>query len=123
MERLSDTQSRAEIDALVNGTAPVRLLVNAATGTVEAAAPINARALTPVGPGCTQSSACMRTNSGVPYGLTGTGTKTGSWKKIIRVSAGDRRTSFWASNGMAYEYRAGSDVVMNVTVTITKVQR
>ncbi|WFR66293.1 hypothetical protein P9139_15515 [Curtobacterium flaccumfaciens] len=123
LEQLSEVQTRAEIDALVDSTVPVRLLVDAATGRVEAAVPISARALTPVGPGCTSTSVCMKTNSGVPYGLTGSGTKTGSWKKIIRISSGDRRTSFWASNGMAYEYRANSDVVMNVTVTVTKVQR
>jgi len=123
LERLSETQSRAEIDALVDSTVPVSLLVDAETGTVQAAAPISTRALTPIGPGCTADSVCMRTNTGVPYGLSGSGTKTGSWKKVLRISSGDRTTSFWASNGMAYEYRARSNIVMNVTVTITKVQR
>ncbi|GGK87603.1 hypothetical protein JOE58_001049 [Curtobacterium luteum] len=131
LRALSTTQSRAEIDALVSGTDPVSLYVDAATGEVLAAAPapdstvtgVHTRALTPIGPGCTSTSVCMRSISGTPYGLTGTGTRTGTWKKIISYSSGDRETSFWASNGMAYTYRAYSNVTLNVTVTITKVQR
>lgn len=66
LERLGQTQRRAEIDALVDGTEPVRLLVDATTGRVEAAARVDARALSPVGPGCTTTSVCMRTISEVP---------------------------------------------------------
>ncbi len=123
LKSLIGTQSRTQIEALVDGEAPISLYVDAASGKILAARSVAARALNPIGPGCTPTSVCMRSITGTPYGLSGTGTRTGSWKKIIRYSSGDRTTSFWASNGKAYTYRANSTVNMNVTVTMTKVQR
>jgi len=123
LRALSNAQSREAIDALLGGDDPVSLYVDARTGEVLAAEAVADRALNPIGPGCTSTSVCMRSITGTPYGLAGSGTRTGSWKKIISYSTGDRRTSFWASNGMAYTYRANATVTLNVTVTMTKVQR
>ncbi|MFJ4074420.1 hypothetical protein [Curtobacterium sp. NPDC089991] len=120
---LRGTQSHAEIDAVMQGAAPVEALADPDTGDILAAMSVRSRALTPVGPGCTSTSACMLRSSGGPYGLTGTGTKTGTWRGVTGVKSGSRRTSFWASNGMAYEYRAGASVTWTKAVTVTKVSR
>lgn len=135
LRTLQGHQSAAEIDALMTDDVPVEALVDPSTGTVLAVRRVPARgtalkerkvqvrALTPVGPGCTSTSACMRRSTGGPYGLTGTGTKKGTWKNVTGVSSGNRRTTFWASNGMAYEYRADTSVNWSGQVTVTKVSR
>ena len=101
----------------------VQALVDPNDGSVLAAFRSSTRALTPVGPGCTTTSACMTSSTGVPYGLTGSGTKTGTWKNIVRVAAGDRRTSYSASNGAAYNYSAGVTISWSRPVTVVKVSR
>lgn len=120
---LAQTQSQSEAERILDGGGNVQALVDPNDGSVLAAFRSSTRALTPVGPGCTTTSACMTSSTGVPYGLTGSGTKTGTWKNIVRVAAGDRRTSYSASNGAAYNYSAGVTISWSRPVTVVKVSR
>lgn len=120
---LEGTQSPAELDRIMTGGGAVQALVDNESGEVVAAFRATTRTLTPIGPGCTTTSACMTTSTGLPYGLAGSGTRTGTWKKIVRVAAGDRRTSYSASNGAAYNYSAGVSIAWKNPVTVVKVSR
>ncbi|SBN63673.1 hypothetical protein GA0004736_2611 [Curtobacterium sp. 9128] len=120
---LQETQSTADAERILASGGNVQALVDPDTGEVLAAFRSSARALTPVTPGCTTTSACMTSSSGVPYGYTGSGTRTGSWKNIVRVGAGDRRTSYAASNGAAYNYSAGVTISWARPVTVVKISR
>ncbi|WP_139200643.1 hypothetical protein [Curtobacterium sp. MMLR14_010] len=123
LSALRETQSPAEAAAILEGGGNVQALVDPDTGAALAAFRSSARALVSVGPGCTTTSACMRSSTGIPYGYTGTGTKSGTWKNIIRVGAGDRRTSYAASNGAAYNYNAGVNIEWARPVTVVKISR
>ncbi|WP_146236655.1 hypothetical protein [Curtobacterium sp. MCBD17_030] len=120
---LEGTRSPAELNRILTGGGAVQALVDNESGDVVAAFRATTRTLTPVSPGCTTTSACMTTSAGLPYGLAGSGTRTGSWKKIVRVAAGDRRTSYAASNGAAYNYSAGVSIAWKNPVTVVKVSR
>ncbi|TCK61223.1 hypothetical protein [Curtobacterium sp. PhB136] len=120
---LRGTQSPEAFEKIVDRGGNVQALVDPDSGEVLAAYTASTRALTPVTPGCTTTSACMTSSTGVPYGYTGTGTRTGTWKNIVRVAAGDRRTSYSASNGAAYNYSAGVAVSWSKPVTVVKISR
>lgn len=123
LSALRGTQSPAEAEAILEGGGNVQALVDPETGAVLAAFRSSTRALTPVTPGCTPTSACMKTSTGIPYAYTGTGTRTGTWKNIISVGAGDRRTSYTASNGAAYNYNKGVTIRWGSPVTVVKISR
>jgi Ni/Co efflux regulator RcnB len=123
LAQLAETQSAADAERIMNGGGDVQALVDPDTGQVLAAFRSTSRSLVSVGPGCTTSSACMNSSTGVPYGYTGSGTKTGTWKNSVRVSAGDRRTSYAASNGAAYNYSAGVTISWSRAVTVVKISR
>jgi hypothetical protein len=117
---LDGQQSVQDIDRIVESGLPATVLVDADTGETVAAI-AKARALSLVGPGCSASSLCMSTGS-IPYGFTGTGARTGSWKSIRTVKAGDRRSAFnW--NGLQNTYAKGVTVNLTKPVTVTKIQR
>ncbi|MCJ1713807.1 hypothetical protein MT346_06430 [Curtobacterium sp. VKM Ac-2922] len=120
---LATTQSPAEAERILTGGGSVEALVDPDTGRVLAAFRSTERALASVGPGCTTASACMNSSTGTPYGYTGSGTKTGTWRNIVRVSAGDRRTSYSASNGAGYNYNPGVSVSWSKPVTVVKIAR
>ena len=107
LHSLEGTQSAAAIDQLMAGGGNVQALVDPDTGETLAAFRMSERALTPVAPGCSTTSACMVSSTNVPYGYSGSGTRTSKWLNIVRVSAGDRRTGYAASNGAAYNYNPG----------------
>lgn len=120
---LAGEQSASEAERVLQAGGDVQALVDPDTGQTLAAFRSSSRALVSVGPGCTTASACMNSSTGTPYGYTGSGTKTGTWKSIVRVSAGDRRTSYSASNGAEYNYNAGVTVSWTKPVTVVKIAR
>ncbi|MEN2741620.1 hypothetical protein ABCS02_27870 [Microbacterium sp. X-17] len=91
LEKLVGTQSEEEIEAIENLPGPVQLLVDSETGETLAAIPEQitlSRALTLVGPGCSTTSMCLKNS--VPNGYQGTGSLSGSWKRVPQVATGDR---------------------------------
>ncbi|MFS0730700.1 hypothetical protein ABC270_11545 [Curtobacterium sp. 1P10AnD] len=82
LEALSSTQSRTEIEALVDGDAPVSLSVDADTdtdtGKVLAARILPARAFVPVLPDCAQTVVCAGTDAATSFLLGSVSTRTRS---------------------------------------------
>lgn len=101
LEALQGHQSAAEIEALESSGRPVTVLLDEHGRHVAAietpGSPFGARAISPVGPGCSVSSACV-TAGGVPYGYKGTGTRAVSHPSTTRVFAGDHSTGFWVGD-------------------------
>jgi len=130
LKSLVGTQTPAEIEQIQRQGAlgkSVQLLY-AEDGTVTAAyiatsPKASVRAVSPVGPGCTRTSACVRTKQGVPYGFTGKGTLSTKIPNAISGYAGydGLSTNFWNGN-TAYVARPG--VTVNLpSVTMTKINR
>lgn len=78
LEALSSTQSRTEIEALVDGDAPVSLSVDTDTGKVLAARILPARAFVPVLPDCAQTVVCAGTDAATSFLLGSVSTRTRS---------------------------------------------
>lgn len=120
LNELRNVQTRSDIGRIVRNGGPSQLLVDSRSGEVLAAIALPLRALSSVGPGCSGISLCMC--GGSPYGYTGSGSLSSSWKSIASVSAGDRQSAFvW--NGAQRTYGAYATAHLTSPVTITKIQR
>lgn len=130
LKSLVGTQTPAEIEQIQRQGAlgkNVQVLY-AEDGTITAAyvaasPKVSVRAVSPVGPGCTKTSACVRTKQGVPYGFTGKGVLSTKIPNAISGYAGydGLSTNFWSGN-TAYVARPG--VTVNLpSFTMTKINR
>ena len=128
LEKLVGTQSPNEIHAIATSGGKVQVLVDSSTGKVIAALkpatnPFTGMALSPVGPGCTLTSLCMKTTSNLPYGYTGTGSLSGTWSPIHSVTGGDHAARFTQSSGLRIAYAAGVTATYTTSVTIVLIER
>lgn len=126
LEAIAGTQTPQEIDAIASSGEAVQILVDSATGEVLAALEpeqvMSPFALSPVGPGCTTTSLCMRTTSNVPYGYTGSGSLNGTWGSINKVTPGNVSGAFtW--NGLRNAFAANVTANLTSPVTVTKIER
>lgn len=126
LEAIASTQSPEQIAAIASSGGHVEILVDSGTGrilaAVKPATAVTPFVLSPIGPGCTTTSLCMTTTTNIPYGCSGSGSLTGTWSSIIRVTPGNVSGSFdW--NGLRNSFAAG--VVVNLTspVTVTRIAR
>ncbi|KTR03813.1 hypothetical protein [Curtobacterium luteum] len=78
LEALSNEQGRTEIGALIEGDAPVSLLVDAVTGKVLAANILPVQAFVPVLPDCARTVVCTRTDETMSSLPGAASTRTGS---------------------------------------------
>ncbi|WIB15826.1 hypothetical protein DEJ34_01480 [Curtobacterium sp. MCPF17_050] len=124
LEQVGATQSEGDI-AAVRQQGGATLLTDPDTGQVVAAVSQRSalgRALNPIGPGCSTTSLCMRSSSHVPYGYSGTGSRSGTWKSISDNRAGDRRSRFeWRGGAMTLS--AGEVNYFGRPVTMTRISR
>jgi len=101
LQALVGKQSASSIAEIRSSGAPAELIYDVATRTFIAAKELptmSTQALTPVGPGCSTTSACMYVNGTTPNGYTGTGTLSGNWPNVNHVLSGNRVTHFFYSN-------------------------
>ena len=124
LEQVGAAQTDDDI-AAVRQQEGATLLTDPDTGHVVAAVSGRSalgRTVNPIGPGCSTSSLCMRTSSNVPYGYSGTGTRTGTRKSIAENRAGDRRSRFeWVGGSMTL--LAGQTNFFGHPVRMSKISR
>ncbi|PYY32426.1 hypothetical protein DEJ16_07470 [Curtobacterium sp. MCJR17_055] len=124
LEQIGRTQTASDISA-VRAAGGAVLLTDPDTSEVVAAVSAETplgRALNPVTPGCSTTSLCMRSAANVPYGYSGAGTRTGTWKNIAQMAPGDRRSRFeWTSGGLTLA--PGETNIFGRPVTMKKISR
>jgi hypothetical protein len=124
LEQVGATQTERDITA-VRQQGGATLLTDPDTGRVTAAVSRRSalgRALNPIGPGCSYTSLCMRSSSNVPYGYSGTGARSGTWRSISDTRAGDRRSRpEWRGGAMTLS--AGEVNYFGRPVTMTRISR
>ncbi|MBD8583355.1 hypothetical protein IFT90_02150 [Frigoribacterium sp. CFBP 8766] len=91
----------AAIEAMAGPGMSVELLTEL-DGSTSAAVAVpqrpGTRAITPVGPGCSTTSACITNTSNIHYGYRGTGALKGTWLNVVRLAGGDKSSGLWVGN-------------------------
>ncbi|WIB15240.1 hypothetical protein DEJ34_14045 [Curtobacterium sp. MCPF17_050] len=124
LQELEGTQSSAEIDRIVDSGHLVATYTAGTSSTIVAAVDLGPaqRALSFVGPGCSTDSLCMTNTSNSPSAYTGTGSLSGTWKRITSAAAYGRKARFtW--DGGALTVEAGHVNYFGAPVTMKKVSR
>ncbi|MEN2738754.1 hypothetical protein ABCS02_13265 [Microbacterium sp. X-17] len=98
LEALAQTQTAADIAAIVNTGLPNVSLRNGAGDIIAVYLP--SPGITPLlsqrGPGCAAGDACALANGGsTPFGFYGTGLLSVGIPNVTRISAGSNTTTFW----------------------------
>jgi hypothetical protein len=124
LRQLEGTQSASEIDGIIDSGHMVATYTTGTSSTVVAAVDLGParRALSFVGPGCSTDSLCMVNTSNAPSAYSGTGSLSGTWKRIKSAAAYGRSARFTWTGG-ALTVGAGQINSFGSPVTMTKVSR
>lgn len=127
LEELAETQTETEVQELFDSGVPAEFLVDTSGDEWQLLAgiakgnTIQPFALSPVGPGCSGTSMCLKNNN--PNGYTGTGTLNGSWTNVHYIASGDRKGRFQASGGSGTILQPGVAMNLSPKVHFTQIQR
>lgn len=80
-------------------------------------------AITIVGPGCSTTSACLTTYTGMNYGYQGTEALVVNNTNIRRAAAGRYLTTFWHSETYANYVGVGSAITYTGSTPVWKITR
>lgn len=99
LTKLSKTQTRAEVDAIMqSGRRYDALLTDAGyVAAIPVDEPFYAKfqAVSVRGPGCSTGDACATSSSGINFGYYGTGSRDINITNITHIYGGNRTTTFW----------------------------
>ncbi|MEY9952067.1 hypothetical protein [Leifsonia sp. EB34] len=126
LEALAQTQTPAEVQAIVESGKPADILYDPIAEEY-LAAKVKPLTITPflaqLYAGCTTTSACAWLNGGKsPAGFEGTGSLATNCPGVSRVQAGSFLTTFWYGNTGVY-VAGGQSVTLTSTINVNKVTR
>ncbi|WP_349867297.1 hypothetical protein [Leifsonia sp. WHRI 6310E] len=127
LEQLAKTQSPAEIQAIWDAPGPAigyaddqgNLL--AAEATPDSS--VSVFSISPIGPGCTTTSACIINTANLHYGYGGTGSLAINVANAQTLQAGTIQTAYTRNSGTVYSVPALKQLVLVTPGTIVKIAR